>query len=265
MQHQNLKEIARIVFIRKFIAEILLNIDRENQVEKRIEIEKLKQKLFRSRISPEIVKEIKKPIFIPSRYSQALAKPSHALIKPMPLIKQPIQTSPEFHPKPYFQAPKYQLPPEIQPTPKQRPQGFSLGTLDILLKDPLIQSIECSGANQRILIKKSGQTNITQIILTENEIKQIIDTFSQYARIPAVRGILKAAVGDLIISSVSSEFAGSRFIINIMRPVFQEMPAQPNQYLSSQQLPEKRPETKFNQFQTSNNSYQPSRLPSFRR
>ncbi len=47
--------------------------------------------------------------------------------------------------------------------------------------------------------------------------------FSQNARIPITNGILKAAVGDLIISAVISDFAGSRFVINKINPFNQIM------------------------------------------
>jgi hypothetical protein len=46
---------------------------------------------------------------------------------------------------------------------------------------------------------------MTKIILSQGEIMQIINNYSQQARIPLVGGILKAAVGNLLISAIISE------------------------------------------------------------
>jgi hypothetical protein len=51
-------------------------------------------------------------------------------------------------------------------------------------------------------------------------VNNIINRFSQQAKIPLLGGILKAAVGDLLISAVTSEFVGSRFIISRLNPNF---------------------------------------------
>jgi hypothetical protein len=83
-----------------------------------------------------------------------------------------------------------------------------------LLKDPTVHSIECPGPGKNLMVKRYNQVNITPNILNKDEIKSIIEDFSERARIPIVGGILKAAVGDLMISAVISEFVGSRFIIN---------------------------------------------------
>ena len=63
-------------------------------------------------------------------------------------------------------------------------------------------------------MKRYNQPNVTKVILDQPEISMIIEMFSREARIPVVGGILKAAVGNLVISAVISDFVGSRFIIN---------------------------------------------------
>ena len=109
---------------------------------------------------------------------------------------------------------KTQIIQEIKPESRSKPQGFNLGKLEQLLKDPLIQSIECPGQGQNILIKKYNKIQGTKITLSQQEINDIITSFSMQAKIPVFGGILKAAVGDLIISAVVSEVIGSRFVIN---------------------------------------------------
>lgn len=93
-----------------------------------------------------------------------------------------------------------------------------LGRIAPLLQDLSIQAIECRGAEKNILVKRYNKIKVTRIVLTKQEIEDIINTFSQKARIPVVGGILKAAVGDLIISAITSEYVGSRFIISKITP-----------------------------------------------
>jgi len=103
---------------------------------------------------------------------------------------------------------------QIYPEPSIVPKDFNLGKIQHFVEDNSIQSIECTGPGKPIFVKTFGRTNSTRITLSVEEIKQIIEEFSRYAKIPPVRGILKAAVGNIIISAVSSEYVGSRFIIN---------------------------------------------------
>ena len=107
---------------------------------------------------------------------------------------------------------------EIRPVAKPRPKGFALGKIEALLKNREIQSIECPGPNKNLLVKKYNKINTTRIALDQVEITDILHSFAKEAKIPVVGGILKAAVGDLVISAVISEFVGSRFIINKLTP-----------------------------------------------
>jgi len=115
-------------------------------------------------------------------------------------------------------SPQTQALAQIKPEAQPRPKGFGLGVLEPLLKDVSIQSIECPGPNKNILVKKYSKVNVTKIILSQKDITNIINNFSIKAKIPIVGGILKAAVGDLVVSAVISEFIGSRFIINKIIP-----------------------------------------------
>jgi len=107
---------------------------------------------------------------------------------------------------------------EIKPEAKPRPKGFALGKIESLLRDKEIQLIECPGPNKNLLVKKHNKINTTRITLDQAEITDILHSFAKEAQIPVVGGILKAAVGDLVVSAVISEFVGSRFIINKLTP-----------------------------------------------
>ena len=106
----------------------------------------------------------------------------------------------------------------IAPAPQPLPQGFSLGKLDQIILDKTVTSIECPGPEKPILAKSLGRVTITRISLSEEEIKKVTNTFAEAARIPVIGGIFKAAVGNLVMTAVLSDYVGSRFIINKHTP-----------------------------------------------
>jgi len=106
----------------------------------------------------------------------------------------------------------------ISPSPQPLPPDFSLGKLNPLIFDNKITSIECPGPGKPVLVKILGRVNTTQLFLSEEEIKKVIELFSIAAKIPLLGGIFKAAIGNLVITAVISDFVGSRFIINKYTP-----------------------------------------------
>lgn len=120
---------------------------------------------------------------------------------PRPKISEPIQSM-QFSPSTSITA-----------IPSQMPSEFSLGKLDPLLQDRAVTSIECPGPGKMLAIRSFGRPNLTKIFLDEREIREVIGTFSEIARIPIVAGLFKAAIGNLLITAVLSDFVGSRFII----------------------------------------------------
>lgn len=106
----------------------------------------------------------------------------------------------------------------VLPSPQPLPANFSLGKLDPLILDTKVTTLECPGPGKFVFVKILGRTSPTRITLSEEEIKKAIDTFSKESKIPVIGGLFKAAVGNLIITAVISDFVGSRFIINKYTP-----------------------------------------------
>lgn len=103
--------------------------------------------------------------------------------------------------------------------PSVEEQQLDLGKLNPLIKDPTVISVECDGPDKNIIIRRiRGEKRITNIVLNEQEIKEIISIFSGAAKIPSHEGIFKAAVGKLIISAVISDVIGGRFLITKLSP-----------------------------------------------
>ena len=114
------------------------------------------------------------------------------------------------------QRPVHQLtsPPQMPPLMKINP----------FLQDPRVLSIECPGPGKNIIINKAGFIQALPLQLTGEEIDELISHFAQRARIPPIGGVFKAAIGNLIISAIISDFAGTRFHIDKKTQPMMPMP-----------------------------------------
>jgi len=214
---KQIDEANRIIFLKRFTAEIIATLLKEHFAKHRIEAEKIKMKFFEPSMMDETGE--RKPIFhraeVPRPPQQMQQRPT----APTQPITAPAQPQ-SIHSQPAPTQPLSPQPPIINPATqsKQKPRDLSLGKLESLLKDPAIQLIECPGPGKNLLIKRYNKVNVTKMALNQQDIVNIINSFSKQARIPIVGGILKVAVGNLVMSAVISEFVGSRFIINRATP-----------------------------------------------
>lgn len=222
MEYQQDYKIVRIAFLKKFTEEIIKNLAKAHESKLRIDTEKIKRKfIYQDNKHPEEFKKIiNHKILHPLKYPKQALKEKKGII-----IKRPIQnpiSQLEYIPKPRDIDPeKLNVLQSIKPEYKPKPQDLVLGKLDLLLKDNMIQTLECPGPGKNILVKKLNKINVTKITLSQEEINAIITEFSNKAKIPLLGGILKTAIGNMLISAITSDFAGSRFIINKINPVFQ--------------------------------------------
>lgn len=218
----------RIIFLKSFAKEILTNLLKEENINKEIELEKLRQEFIEPIGNEEAVLRKIQPIVFPTPSDRLIRKHPEKIwqenkveIPKRPVIyrdyQRVIPNQKQILPQVISQIPA-KIPFQISPEQQPKPQGFVLGRLEPFLNDKSIQSIECPGPGKNILIKRYSKVNITKTILSQLEIADIINKFSIQARVPAVGGILKVAVGDLVISAIISEFVGSRFIINKITP-----------------------------------------------
>jgi len=165
--------------------------------------------------------ELRKPIFHRAKTPRLIPlqrkKQSFSLFKNSSQLSG-FQPSKQITPITQILPPQIKALKEIRPEAKPRPEGFALGKIDYLLKNREIQLIECLGPGKNLLVKRYNKINTTKIVLDQEEITDILYSFAVQAKIPVVGGILKAAVGDLVVSAVISEFVGSRFIITKLTP-----------------------------------------------
>ena len=211
MESEQDYQTARIIFLKEFTEEIIFNLAEEHKTKRKINIEKLKQKFLNSPKlhSEEFKKIVNHKVLNPIKYLKTIEKKS---FDANPFVQNNLSQQPviEEIPKKIIESIK----PEYQP----RPQELNLGKLEPILQDPMVQSLECPGPGKNILVNKFGKINVAKIVLAREDINEIIENFSNLAQIPLVDGMLKAAVGNMMISAVTSEIVGSRFIINRINP-----------------------------------------------
>lgn len=107
---------------------------------------------------------------------------------------------------------------EISPTPNNK--KINLGILNKLINDSAVKVIECSGPGKNILVKGLMGIKKTDIILGEEGIEQVIDTFSKATRIPKQEGIYKVIYGNLLLTAILSEIINSKFTIKKLTPQY---------------------------------------------
>jgi hypothetical protein len=218
---KQIKDSDRIVFFNLFTKEILLSFFEKERAKLNIEAEKIRQKLVEEKpVQIEFKRIIKNPApkkitaepMQISRYSANPAEkedtgkiPAEYKISMSSKMETPVQ--------PYASSaiPKTAI---VQ----EKPHINGYKRIELFLRDPSILSIECPGTGKNILVRRFKEINMTRLSLSQTEIMEVIEEFSKQARIPLTGGILKAAVGNSVISAVVSEFVGPRFIINKITP-----------------------------------------------
>ena len=117
-----------------------------------------------------------------------------------------------------LRIPKTRLPKHLQylkPTPSNVPE-IELGKLNQLIKDPVVRTIQCDGPDRNIFVKGNMGTKNTNIVLTKQEIEDIIKKFSEATKIPTTEGLFKVVYGKLNFNAIISQVTDSRFIITKM-------------------------------------------------
>jgi len=215
------------LFLKKFTAELILN---SKKIENKQELEQKNRE--ENEIKNKLKEIISKPIDKIETHTQIIQKspiqqpriiqiPQLKVLKPitktLPKIPEPEEKQEETGST--FDSVKSAL----------LPSGdIDFGKITPFIRDQVVSSLECRRADEKIMIKKLGQTISTEVKLNETEINSLIKAFSEKTRIPLTEGILKARFNNLEIFAVISKFSTSRFIItknftpqnsNMMNPI----------------------------------------------
>jgi hypothetical protein len=115
---------------------------------------------------------------------------------------------------PVLKIPEPKLPEEFRYLkPVASRKEIDLDKLNPLVYDSGIKKIECDGPNKPVIVSGNMGRKPTEIVLSNNEIEDIVERFSRAARIPADVGLFRVVIGNLIFSAIISDVVPSRFMI----------------------------------------------------
>ncbi len=165
--------------------------------------------------SPILSKTLPPPIRPPTTVQQK-APVAQAFTSPVPQKNtQPRQ--PQFIPRQTQpQAPRQPVPQTVQAVQPGSPTLIplpSLAKLQPFLNDQRVNMVECPGPQKPVLVTQSGRVQATGVTLTTDEINAILKEVSEKTHIPLGSGLFKAALGNLIITAIISEYIGTRLIL----------------------------------------------------
>tara|TARA_Y100000310_G_C20672355_1_gene811002 strand:- start:832 stop:1428 length:597 start_codon:yes stop_codon:yes gene_type:complete len=163
---------------------------------------------------PTILPKIETPIASVSPQPRIASVPRQMpFIQSRKLRQMPVQLTPPSAPA-TNRTPIAQ-PPTMPTSPMRTISQTSLGLekIDPILQDPSVQMLECPGPTRNLLVNRSGAIQTTSITLTQKEINDTLKQISEKTKIPLIPGVFKAAISNLLVTAVISEYAGTRFII----------------------------------------------------
>ncbi|MDO8508633.1 MAG: hypothetical protein Q7S27_03025 [Nanoarchaeota archaeon] len=117
-----------------------------------------------------------------------------------------------------FSSNQKEKPIQIKTKPLFASQNNPLGIFLPFLNDPFIKEISCPGPNKNIIVSKGNMKSPIALTLSSDEIERIMKEISIKTKIPLIQGMFKAAMGNLLISAVISEFVGTHFTIQKIAP-----------------------------------------------
>lgn len=119
-----------------------------------------------------------------------------------------------------LKAPEPKLPAQFSHLkPDNKNIDLDLGKINPLLKDSAVKVIECPGPNEKIMVKGDMGEKPTNIMVSQEEINEIIETFSDKAGIPVEQGTTQLVLGKFQMTVIKPEGEGNkRFIIKKLPP-----------------------------------------------
>lgn len=185
----------------EFVKQIMkINHNYKEKIEEDLlkeKVSKIIQKRTQERLEQQTNKERK--IQIPSIFKKQNKKLLIAPQKSLPMLKIPLPlTVRHIRPIPYH--------PEID-----------LKKLQPFVKDPTVTAIIIK-PNENVIVKRGIEKRQTQIILSLEEIDQIIETFAQLSKIP-IENFYKVVVGNLELNAIDPRGQNPKLIITKIHPM----------------------------------------------
>ncbi len=96
---------------------------------------------------------------------------------------------------------------------------INLGKINKVLGDPSVFSVESPGPGKNLIVNRAGKIQSSSLTLNKEEIDLIMKEISDKTRIPLISGgVFRAAIKDLVITAVISDYIGTRFLMQKRTP-----------------------------------------------
>ena len=221
-------------FFRKFVFSIVQTIKERNfRHEERVVVDadfvpKISERVMMASMGAGVsVPAVEKhePRVVVKRDMSELVAPIRKMspsLKIRQVAPSPVVMPPTIQPQTRRVAPPIKTTPVVAPKVVVAPIVISVGTIDEgekygkispLLNDVSISTIECLGKDKELMIIRAGQKQRTRIVLSADEIKEILSRVADEAHIPLLEGVFRASVSGFSMNAVISEIIGSRFVI----------------------------------------------------
>lgn len=198
------EQLLRKAFLRNFVITLI-----ENSISKE-ETEKIRKEV--QKISKKIKKEPKKSSS--ERHKKRVMQIAQKETMQKPTVVETATLRGKKPVSPVIQ----QISPPVQAPTQKTSKGVYLGKITSILQDPSVFAVECPGPGKNLLVNRGGAVQTAPTVLTKDEIDTIIGGISEQTKIPLTSGLFRAAIQNLIVSAVLSEYIGTRFIMQKRTP-----------------------------------------------
>lgn len=199
---KNTSKEFREFFLLAFTKEILANTKTQ-------EIENFRENLKQEKIKQE--KEKLPKVKELSRENPSASQKTLNTEKKSILPRKSLASTQEM-PLPKLKIPRPSIPEtykSIFPVSKAR---LNLGKINSLLENPAVRAIDCEGPGKSLTIQTDIEKK-SSIVLTKEEIENIVHSFELASNTKAEQGVYRANVGKYYLSAILSEVLGIRFRI----------------------------------------------------
>jgi len=91
--------------------------------------------------------------------------------------------------------------------------GINFGKLTPLIQNPTINMIECPGPFKNIIFRTYNIRKSSSIVLSREELQDLVLQFSRMAKIPMIDGLFRAWVDKFLVSAIITHKQAGNFII----------------------------------------------------
>ena len=211
--NEDISLISMHPFVRRFVWGVVQNIraknfeHREKFVVDADLVPRVSEKVMLASMGTNVIRRDMQELVAPIKRLRTRTR----IIRPKPIA--PIMTQSR-----QIVPPVQNIPREIVAAPVLVPGkvidvGEGYGKITPLFNDNSVSTIECAGEGKELMVIRAGQKQKTRIVLSDAEIRKVLQEVADKTHIPLLDGVFRATLSGFSINAVISDLIGSRFVI----------------------------------------------------